>query len=386
MEITRAAGALRSTIKTVEADVNDILTSGNFYCTEEIARELTAIQNNLNHLKLDGTLLSSDEWQGVFDPRSSGAAISGATSVLDQTAARLFDYKCQLGAVTVGQKQENEVRELHQWAIMTLKQIQDEMAPYSYGASDRIRQFGDHVGVTDRYTGYRNNLTRGSQEPFKMETQWMDKGQTTGFMNPLSRPQTTLGLSGTTASQRPLLEKDYWGAMPAERYGSLGKQVRFSNTRPAMLVNRGYRTIDSLYPRSTTYSAPGTRAGGAPNYSEHIDNVRLLNSFNASISNRPTYYNQDTSMADNKGPRVMSVQEQAGINTTFPGRTEYMQRYGAPEKTSVTNDFLINPRPDLGIYDRVLGKAKYDPNFTEYQNRYEWPDGEKIVKLPWMRK
>lgn len=386
MEITRATNALRSTIKTVEADVKDILTSGDYYCTEEIARELTGIQNNLDHLKLDGTLLSSNEWQGSFDPRKTGAAIAGATSVLDQTAARLFDYKTQLGAVTVGQKQENEVRELHQWAITSLKQIQDEMAPFTFGATDRIKQFGDHVGVTDRYTGYRHNLTRGSTEPFKMETSWMDKGKITGFMNPDSRTYSSGNFSSTYASQRPMLEKGYWGAMPAEDYGSLGKQIRFSNTRPALLINKGYRTIDSLYPRSTTYSAPGTRAGGATNYSEYVDNVRFLNSINAVQSNRLAEQSQDPPAEPHRGTRAVSVQEQAGINTTFPGRTEYMKRYTAPESKPVTNDFLINPRPDLGIHGRPLGTARYDSNFTEYQNRYEWPDGEKIVKLPWLRK
>ena len=45
--------------------------------------------------------------------------------MLDKTAARLFDYKSQLGAVPMGQKQENEARELHQWAMTTLKQIQE---------------------------------------------------------------------------------------------------------------------------------------------------------------------------------------------------------------------------------------------------------------------
>ena len=77
MEISQASKSLRSSIKTVEADIQDILTSGNYYCTEEIARELTAIQNNLDHLNLDGTLLSSKEWQASFNPSQTGASIAG---------------------------------------------------------------------------------------------------------------------------------------------------------------------------------------------------------------------------------------------------------------------------------------------------------------------
>ncbi|KAK7107325.1 hypothetical protein V1264_015270 [Littorina saxatilis] len=308
---------------------------------------------------------------------------TGATSVLDATAARLFDYKSQLAAVPMGQKQENESRELHQWAITTLKAIQDNLAAYTYGATDRIKQFGDHIGVTDRYTGYRNNLTRGSRDPFKMETSWMDKGQVTGFMNPLSRSHTSLGIA---SRERPQLEQSRWGSVEPDNFGSLQKEVRFSDDRPPMTVYKGYRTIDSLYPRSNSFTAPGTRAGGAPGYSEHVDNVRFLNGMNATLASRPGEKSQEMMSTTARGQRTMTVQEQAGINTTFPGRTEYMQRYGAPKSDCKTNDFLINPRPNMNIHGRPLGKARYDPSFTEYQTRYDWPDGEKIVKLPWMRK
>ena len=56
----------------------------------------------------------------------------------------------------------------------------------TYNAADRIRQFGDFVGVTDRYTGYRNNLTRGSREPVRMEPKWADKTRRTEYINTLN--------------------------------------------------------------------------------------------------------------------------------------------------------------------------------------------------------
>ena len=63
-----------------------------------------------------------------------------------------------------------------------------ELAPFTHGAADRIKHFGDHIGVTDRYTGYRNNLTRGTRDPFKLETSWMDKSTRGGqLLNGLSR-------------------------------------------------------------------------------------------------------------------------------------------------------------------------------------------------------
>lgn len=384
MEVSRATNALKNTIRSVEADIADILQSGNYYCTEEIARELTAIKNGLDHLSLDGTLLQSEEWKGSFDPQGTVGALAGAVGVLEKTAACLFDYKSQLGAVSMGQKQENEVRELHQWATTSLKQIQEALGPYSYGATDRIKQFGDHIGVTDRYTGYRHNLTRGSRDPFKMETSWMDKGQTTGFMNPVSRSHTTLGFTPTQA--RPKLEGKQWGSVAPDTMGSLGKEVRFSNDRKPMITNKGYRTLDTLYSRSNTFTAPGARAGGGPNFSDHVETMRYLNGMNATLASRPGEKSQEMMTTTARGPRTMSVQEQAGINTTFPGHTEYMQRYSSPTDITRCSDFLINPKPNMELLGRPLGKARYDPSFTEYQTRFEWPEGERIVKLPWLRK
>ncbi|KAL8606782.1 hypothetical protein ACOMHN_049611 [Nucella lapillus] len=382
MEITRATRALRSTINTVESDIEDISKSGSYYCTEEIARELNAIRNGLEHLRLDSTLLASDEWQESFNPRDSASFLSGATSLLDRASARLFDYKNQLKAVPMGEKQENEVREMHQWAMTTLQTIQRDLEPYTYGATDRIRQFGDHIGVTDRYTGYRSNLTRGPNQSSTLETHWMDKGAKTGFMNPA--PNST-SWNRQSNSQRPHLLTSHWESVPPDNIGSLRSQVRFSNDRAPMTIFRGYRTIDSLYPRSNTFTAPGIRAGGAPNPSEHVENLRFLNGMNAVLASQVAKNGTTTPPGQDKetGHHIMTVQEKAGINTVFPGRTEYMQRYTPPMNVQRISDFLINPRPDMQIHGRPLGKAHYDPTYTEYQNRYDWPDGKKISTHPW---
>ena len=37
-----------------------------------------------------------------------------------------------------------------------------------------MKQYCDHMGVTDRYTGYRNNLNRGRKDPVRLNYQWMD--------------------------------------------------------------------------------------------------------------------------------------------------------------------------------------------------------------------
>lgn len=81
-----------------------------------------------------------------------------------------------------------------------------------------------------------------------------------------------------------------------------------------------------------------------------------------------------------------SVQEQVGINTVFPGTTEYTDRYRAPRRDDRDPDYIINPSPNFNIDGRVLATPAYCRNTTEYRTRYEWPDGNKITKYPWLRK
>jgi len=38
----------------------------------------------------------------------------------------------------------------------------------------RLKQYCDLVGVTDRYTGYRNNLNRGNRDPINLAFSWFD--------------------------------------------------------------------------------------------------------------------------------------------------------------------------------------------------------------------
>lgn len=138
----------------------------------------------------------------------------------------------------------------------------------------------------------------------------------------------------------------------------------------------GYQTIDSQFPRSRTmYSEDFTSR------SKGLSDLKAANAMNATLS---------SSLADittkPRGPINLSIQEQAGINTTFPGKTEYMTRYKLPPYDIKTSHFTINPTPDFKLHGRPLGLTTYTPSFTEYQVRYEWPDGNKIVKLPWRRK
>lgn len=82
MEISRSASALKSVINTVKSDIAEILQSGNFYCTEEIARELSLINNGLEHLRLDGALLSSNDWQKSFNSPQINSSLKGEQLVI----------------------------------------------------------------------------------------------------------------------------------------------------------------------------------------------------------------------------------------------------------------------------------------------------------------
>ena len=52
-----------------------------------------------------------------------------------------------------------------------------ELHPYAKSAQGRINQFCDYIGVTDRYTGYRHNLTRGSRDPTKLGMAWLNPAE-----------------------------------------------------------------------------------------------------------------------------------------------------------------------------------------------------------------
>ena len=110
-----------------------------------------------------------------------------------------------------------------------------------------------------------------------------------------------------------------------------------------------------------------------------LKSANAANAIGVSTSHQPGFVPMP------RGHKNLSIQEQAGINTTFPGKTEYMTRYKSPITNLKTSDFIVNPTPNFLLHGRPLGLTTYTPSFTEYQTRYEWPDGNKIVKLPWRR-
>jgi len=374
--------ALRSGVAAVKGDITDILQSGNYYVTEEIGRELSGLNNALEHLALDNTFLStSKEWSqkpGSYTAAEANNQSAGAISAINQVRCGLSSLKNNFSKRNISGKQENQLRELHQWAMSSLAAVQGCLEPYTAGAADRIKQFGDTIGVTDRYNGYRANLTRGDRDPFRMETSWMDKQGELGRMNNLPRCHTTLGPGLDQRTTTGSVRHSPFGPVPPPNRGVLQKHIRFGGEVQPHTTSHGIRTNYALYPKS-----PNTTATYGPASSSVMEEVKGLNNLNAH-----EYLNKSSATVrpNTTGAYLrMSVQEQAGINTVFPGKTEYMYRYNTAAPNVPTPDFIINPTPNFAAYGRPMQRGKYYPTFTEYQTRYEWPDGEKIVKRPWLR-
>ncbi|KAK6171268.1 hypothetical protein SNE40_019493 [Patella caerulea] len=359
---------IASEIKTVKSDIKDILQSGKYYCTEEIARELTKLDNGLDHLNFDNNLLTTSRtWQNNFDPNHTAAYRNNVVSAMDQTSARLFDLKNQLNVDKLKDKQENEIREKHEWAMNNLQSVQRSLDPYAYQAANRIKEFGDHIGVTDRFTQYRNNRMK-IQDPARTQTQQMMR---------LERARTSIG---TPAAD---LRTQRYGERMRENYGAMGNKVQFTTISPPARVYKGYRTIDSLYPAATTQIKP--KVSAEPCFSSSFNEVKAVNTLNATdLVRTQELATQRQQEAWTQQPE-RSAAERAGINVIFPGTTLYSDEYVAPNLDMPTSHFVINPLPNFMVNGRPVGRAKILPTTnSEYQSRYEWPQGRKSTRLPWL--
>lgn len=80
-----------------------------------------------------------------------------------------------LHTTTVQNKEENQLRELHSWACDSLMEYLQVLQPFASGSYARLDNIAHHLGVTDRYIGYRHNLTRSGNQPLSVHTVWADR-------------------------------------------------------------------------------------------------------------------------------------------------------------------------------------------------------------------
>jgi len=213
-----------------------------------------------------------------------------------------------------------------------LSAIQQDMVTHASSSADRIRQFCDNVGVTDRYTGYRHNLNRGQRDPQRLGNAWL-------MANTYNRARDTV--AGRSAPLR--------SAVPQKSVSFAASPGVVSRSVSAPVLPREAMT------RRTTGNLLTDPAMEA-----HQRRVK-------------------------SGP-TKSIQEQCGINTVFPGRTEYMRRYGPPDLSGNVTGFVINPSPNFYKHGRNLMHLHPPKSLSEHQARYTWPSGDKIPRMPWLRK
>lgn len=80
-----------------------------------------------------------------------------------------------LHTTTVQNKEENQLRELHSWACDSLMNYLQNLQPFASGSYARLDNIAHHLGVTDRYIGYRHNLSRSGNQPLNVHTVWADR-------------------------------------------------------------------------------------------------------------------------------------------------------------------------------------------------------------------
>ncbi len=75
----------------------------------------------------------------------------------------------------VQNKEENQIRELHSWACDSLLNYLQTLQPFASGSYARLDNIAHHLGVTDRYIGYRHNLNRNGNQPLTVHTVWAER-------------------------------------------------------------------------------------------------------------------------------------------------------------------------------------------------------------------
>lgn len=177
---------------------------------------------------------------------------------MDNTASVMYDLKQDLDARRIKSLQDSEARETHHIAMDKLRRAEEVsllswfsskckpvimklapeiqlhscyvlplqgMNPYVASSVDHIHQFCDHVGVTDRYTGFRNNLNRGTRDPVRLGYSWLDnkaKNSYNGSLNVGWRPASSSNLA--PRESLPKLDSRQFSAPAVTR--SLGECVR----------------------------------------------------------------------------------------------------------------------------------------------------------------
>ncbi|CAF1101382.1 unnamed protein product [Rotaria sordida] len=326
---------LEKDIKRLQSNFNQILTSGCHYYTQEISNHIKHINDALDNIRLDHEFQhGSKNWAKQFDSNEMKLNETNVQQLIAKGRSLTQELNTCLHTTTVKNKEENQIRELNSWTCNTLLEYLQALQPYALGSYARLDNIAHHLGVTDRYIGYRNNLTRNGNQPLNVHTVWADR---------------KFPRAKTCSQQQSTPDWKAW----VHAYRHYGPSAT-TTTSNEQTTNNNQKLLGYLRPTQTTgLNRPST----TPNF-----------------CSRSYVYDNDYNNEVRK----------AGINLTFPGETEFMDRYKKPEELPYS-PFIINPQPDYTLPGRPLARLVPDSFNSEYTRSYVFPDSSKIEKFPWLR-
>ncbi|KAL5967500.1 Tectonin beta-propeller repeat-containing protein [Taenia solium] len=192
----------------VHGKIRQLFSDPNLVHTPETSALMHDIADEVAYLRFDSTLLTnaSPEWSKKFTERE---LVTQRQAFLD-TCTLLTDPGGQLTArYQVNMKPGNRDctnvycacielkkdpnadadigigwtdtsrRSAENWAVKELQGLRDELKPLAEEAKKRIKQYLDAYGITDRYTGYRNNLgyIRRLERPASVDPALLNPGR-----------------------------------------------------------------------------------------------------------------------------------------------------------------------------------------------------------------
>ena len=171
----------------VDGKIRQLFSDPNLVHTPETSALMRDIADEVAYLRFDNTLLSnaSPEWSRKFTERelvTQRQAFLDASTLLTDPGGQLTaryqvnmkpgnrncsTFPCACIELKKSPNAKTDIgigwtdtsrRSAENWAVKELQGLRDELKPLAEEAKKRTRQFLDAYGITDRYTGYRNNL------------------------------------------------------------------------------------------------------------------------------------------------------------------------------------------------------------------------------------
>lgn len=181
----------------VQGKIRQLYSDPNLVHTPETKALMRDIADEVAHLRFDSTLLkdASPEWRRKFTERElvtqKQAFLKSSTRLTDPGGQLTARYQVNMNQgrrdcssvpcacielkkdpradldIGIGWTDTN-TRSAENWAVNELQGLWDELKPLAEEAKNRTRQYLDALGITDRYTGYRNNLGYHGRPNFKI--------------------------------------------------------------------------------------------------------------------------------------------------------------------------------------------------------------------------